>query len=178
MAYTEPVDRTLAELITPSIWNAEVAANFRATWRLIAHKTVDESRASTTVSADDAALFAPVLANEAWSLRFVVLVTGSTTADVRFRFTFPGGVFSCSGVWMDSAGNVNARSFSSTTSPTGENDFYVLSTTNPIVHTFDVTYANSGAGGNVMLQWAQFVSSGTATVVKANAQVWGCRLSP
>jgi hypothetical protein len=176
MAWTDNLTFAFQEGATSTKMNL-IGDNFDLTWRLIARKAVDESRASTIVAANDAALLAPVLANEAWSLRFVVLVTGATTADVRFRFTFPGGTFSCSGAWMDSAGNVNARSFSSTTSPTGENDFYVLSTTNPIVHTFDVTYANSGAPGNVQLQWAQFISSGTATVVKANSQVWGCPLA-
>jgi len=176
--WTEPPrDWTGGELVTEAIMDAHVREQFKATWHLITRKPSDEAVTSSTVLQDDDHLFAPVLANEVWALEWRCLVTGATAGDWKIAWTFPGGTFSCNFTDVLSDGTYRFFQLGATASPTGTLDCAALSTTVPKLQVMPVIYSNGGSAGNVQLQWAQNASSGTATTMKANSTIWGCKLA-
>lgn len=177
MAWTAPRTWTDGELVTKVIMDAHVRDNFLATREhLVVRKPSDESVTSSAVMQADNDLILPVLANEVWQFEFFLRVTASTAGDIAIRFTFPSGTFSAQ--WVGGVtGSPDAWQLGASASPTGQRTLQMTSSTLPDIVSVKGVHANGGSGGNVALEWAQAVSDGTATTVKANSTLWAVKLA-
>jgi hypothetical protein len=178
MAFTAPRTWTDGELVTKAIMDPHIRDNFLAMGpHLMVRKTSDETvSASTTLQNDDVLLF-NVPANEIWQFQFVLVYLGTAAGGLKIAFTFPGGTFTASGPQFNAAGTtLQMGTFGATTSPTASADYRVNSLTLPDTLVITGVYVNAGAGGNVVMQWAQQTASGSTTI-KANSTLWAVKLA-
>lgn len=128
-------------------------------------KQVNESVISTIGLQDDNELTFPIGANEEWTYRFVIQANSNAAADLRFAVTAPGGAV-CQTAFSDPEG----------ASSVGQYGCGVTSASvpgNTAVDLYEVTgrVQNGVTPGNVTLQWAQFTSSASNTIVYAGSYV-------
>jgi hypothetical protein len=127
-------------------------------------KPADESLVSSTTLQDDDNISFAVLNGDTWIFDLLLIVSGSTSGDIKLAFTVPGG---STLRWGAIGENISILS----SSP----DWNVVSTSGASL-SFDIqsgpTYIRvrgaviAGGDGNVQLQWAQNSSNATATVVQ------------
>ena len=132
-----------------------------------AYKTAQTSRASTTTLVADPHLIVPVDANAHYVLTGLIDYEADVTGDVKFQFTLPAGA-SMNFAWV-------GWQASDTFSNNGTN------TTATVVtlggggagqgrgNTIAGTVTTAGTAGNLGVNWAQNVSSGTATIWHAES---------
>jgi hypothetical protein len=177
MAWTNPKTWSAGETLTAANFNTHIRDNLNAlASHLVVRKPSDESvTSSVTFQADDHLLMA-VGVNEVWLFKFVILVQGATAGDFAARFTFPSGTFSALGLGISTT-SVQGRNYSTTTSPTTQNNFDTDSATIPQPVIIEGVHVNGGSAGNIVLEWAQAASNATATTVKANSTLWAVKLA-
>ena len=176
MAWTTPRTWTDGELVTKAIMDPHVRDNFNAvSWRLLARKSADTARSSTTVLADDPHLTWAIGATESWMFKLGLWVTAANgTPDIKVAFTVPASaVFIASGVYL-SAGNVLTQN-QFNVSGTAVN--LAVSATTGEFFEFSGIVESAGTAGNVVCQWAQQVSDAGATTVQANSHFVGSKLA-
>jgi hypothetical protein len=171
--------RVLDELITPTIWNADLVGNMNALMHPIADKTSDQSIASSTTLTNDTELAVTVAANEIWAFEWVLMIAANVTANAKIAFTFPtGGTLALTGSGSDAAGTFTRFRQSSTTTPTTASTisgtaFYAV----PDATVLQGTFVNGGTGGTLQLQWAQNTSNASATIMKRGSAVYGRKIA-
>lgn len=135
-------------------------------------KTSDETvTSSTTLQSDDELLFA-VGAGETWLFNIYVLYDGPTAADIKLNLSVPasatyhvGGHSNIPGT----AGNDSDLRNLTTVSSGFDLAFGTPGSSNPILLSLAGCVVVSSTAGDVVLQWAQNTSNGTATRVWANS---------
>lgn len=149
-------------------------------------KSVDESVTSSTTLQDDDELFVTVQNGATYQLECVVGATGAgsaTLGDIAIGWTFPGGTLTHYAIGLTSAvaygvsttGQVNSVRFRDTTSPSSSYPFGTPSTNSGMIR-IGLLYQCT-ADGTLKMQWAQRVSTGTATTVKAGSHLVGRRIA-
>ena len=133
------------------------------------YKTGNESLTSNTTQQNDDHLALAVLAGWVYTLELELLISGATGGDFAYGFTFPAssaltyGGHGLHNSATTNSGNLEAIGYTEdTSSPSAVSNFGVSATP---------TWArvagmfSCGTNGTLQLQWAQFASSGTATVL-------------
>ncbi len=177
MPWTAPRDWSSGELVTEAIMDTHIRDNLLAGGpHLIVRKTSDQTN-NTTILTADTALIVPVAANEVWRAEYVMLVTSPGTADFVLRFTFPTGgttIFTTNEV-NESGAYSGTQTWFDTTSPGGSVNLIGHGEYAPLM--IWGIYINGGTAGDLGIQWAQAVASGTPTTVRAQSTVWGVKLA-
>jgi ethanolamine utilization microcompartment shell protein EutL len=148
-------------------------------------KSADEAVTSSTAFQDDDNLLFPVANGETWAFEMLLIVTGANAGDVKVALSNPantsiswGGIGQTSGDTNANDTNVNIQAHIAG----GDANFLTYAAVganspNTIIIRGTVT-VNSGAGGNVVLRWAQSNSSSTATTIRARSHLIATRVSP
>lgn len=168
--------RATAELITPTIWNADLVANMNALGpHLIVRKTSDQSVTSSTVLVNDTALLMAVAANEVWRFEMMLFWAAAATADLKWTFTAPAGAtYNASTVYPFAAGGGNA-SIQQVIAAAVDFDLEVQDAANNLTMFYGLI-VNGGTAGNLQFQFAQNASSATPTTVKTHSTLWAVKL--
>jgi hypothetical protein len=137
---------------------------------IVAAKTADTGRNTTTTMTNDPDLVVPVAAGAVYNIDGALFYTGNAAAaDLKFTFALPAGAggygFFChqnvSGNFTGSFANQWTDTTSANTTGTGIANLMVV-----FVKGYLTT---AGTAGNFTLQWAQNTSNGTNTTMKANS---------
>ena len=178
MAWTAPRTWTDGELVTAAIMNPHVRDNLLAVGpHLIGRKTSDQSVTSSTAMVDATSLGGAVAANEVWQFEWAVKYIAGTTGDIKFGLTFPTSGDVCfDAVWPGTNGTLQMNTWSTGTSPTSAINLLGDGSTLHFVRISGI-YIGAGNAGTVQLQFAQVVSDGTASTVKAQSTLWGVKLA-
>lgn len=161
-----------------------------------ARKTVDTSRASTTVFSADPHLLLPLEANAVYVFRAVFAVSGrdlsADDGEPNFKcdFTVPAGSsirwsYTSYGTDQDGAIDATPQSTTNTSFPNPAGVLFLIITdrANDSLGTV-VSYGvaleglvrTAGTAGNVTFRWAQFLSSATATTVYEDSLILAQRV--
>ena len=177
MAWTTPRTWTDGELVTKAIMDPHVRDNLNAvSWRLLARKSADTSRASTTVLADDPHLTWAIGTSESWMFKLGLWATSASgTPDIKVAITVPAStVFIASGgAYLNTGGVLTHVHLAVSGTST---DLQVSLTTGEYFE-FSGIVESAGTAGNVVCQWAQNTSDATATIVQANSYFVGSKLA-
>lgn len=154
----------LMEVFDGSAWRLDGSAGV-----VFAERTSDLNRASNTVLADDTQLLVTLPANVNYVLEAALFYTADAAADFRFQFLVPSG-----GSFTSATGALPSGSTGSSGSVSQDRQVeglpFIGGGSGATVMTVRVlAKVWSGAGGTFKLQWAQSVSSGTATVLLINS---------
>lgn len=145
---------------------------------LFVRKTADQSVTSSTTLIDDTELYGTVAPNCTYRFELHMFYVGNETGDINTRWTFPTGAtldqMTICGWPIDTGFNTGGTH--------ADTEFYALlaqtspSTARPFAGSTTVvtalivgTLVVGGTAGTLQLQWAQNVSNGTATTVKAGS---------
>ena len=131
-------------------------------------KSVDESVTNSSTLQDDNELSLEVAANTTYVGEIVLGYTAGTTGDFKAAVTFPsGGTLFASVQRTDGTTYAEAAGgqLSSGTSISGGG----LGTTIPALQFWRFVFMNGSTAGTFQVRWAQNVSNGTATTVKAGS---------
>lgn len=142
-------------------------------------KSVDESLPSSTTLQNDDELFLSVENGASYKGEAVLGASGAgsaTLGDILIGWTFPGGTLTHHAVGLlagvaygvSTGGSVNAVRFRDTSSPTASPYSFGTPLTNFGVVRIGLSYVCT-ADGTLRLQWAQRVSTATATTVGAGS---------
>ena len=177
MAFTVPRTWTDGELVTKAIMDPHVRDNFLAMGpHLIVRKPSDESVTSSTVLQNDDHLLLVVAANEVWRFELQLFWAAATAGDLQWSFTVPAGAtFNATTVYPVAAGGSTATLQQMITSG-GSSSLETQNTANNLTMFYGLI-ANGGTAGNLQFQFAQQVSSGTATTVKTHSTLWAVKLA-
>lgn len=149
---------------------------------LMVRKAADESvTSSTTEQSDDHLKFA-VGTSQVWFVEITAFYTAATAADIVVVLDGPsgtafiGGSHGLVGSATTTSGDVYAPAFSWSPSAAGWSHAGAGS---PTLTTLQIwaTVTTAGTAGDVVLKWAQGVSSGTATTIKAGSMLKATRIS-
>jgi hypothetical protein len=158
---------------------------------VFAQKIADESVTSSTTPQNDDHLFCAGVAGAAYEVYVQLSVTGAgsaTVGDVSIQFTFPTsgsgqslalgytGLTNSVAYGFNTAGSVNNVTFRNTTSPSNGASFGTPSTNFTPIFISGIWVVGTVAG-TLQLQWAQRVSSGTATTARTGSLMRLMRLS-
>lgn len=181
-------DQTLTAVTFPTFLTGHEPSpsEFQVLLPLSASKPANQTITSTTTLTNDNDLFVAVQSGATYQFEVSLGVMGAgsaTVGDINLRWTFPGGTLTTHAVGLTSAvaygvsttGSVNSVRFRDTTSPSTTIPFGTPSTNFAVV-TINMIYACT-ADGTLQLQWAQRVSSGTATAVGAGSYMVGSRIA-
>ncbi len=143
-----------------------------------AYKTSDQSVTASTALVNDNNLFFPVLAGEVWQFEIDVFATLSVTgpsnsppsSGLKAAFTVPAG---CTVQWA----SVDNTQIPQTVSGTGTTISSSSSTGNYMTKLIGQVIVGSTAG-TVQMQFAQSVSTATATTLKAGSSLVATRMNP
>jgi hypothetical protein len=146
----------------------------------IAVKDADEPITSSTTLQDDDDLTISVSANVTYAITGWLSWVGNGTGDIKFAWNAPAGatlsaqIHGPHGALVDGTGNGSVEFFPAwlgvTSFPTSAQS-YGASTTVVSGHVKGLLEVGANAG-NLTLQWAQNVSNGTSTIVKAKSWLW------
>lgn len=128
-------------------------------------KSADESVTSSATLQNDDELLLAIAANETRIFDLHVAYVGGTTGDFRFGFTFPSG---CNLYLSATSYDTTTTQQSSVSSGASGTASALGATTAVLFHARGVVM-NGATAGNFQFQWAQSVSNGTATTVKAGS---------
>ena len=146
-------------------------------------KTADESVTSSTVFQDDDHLVFAVGANEVWNVEYMFRFKGATGGDLKLAITYPDScVISCFSLGPGSAMGTDAAD--------GNGRWQVIEPASGALCALygcagvtelsgflRVLVRNGANAGNIQLQWAQYASSGTATIIYTNSYLVAMRLA-
>lgn len=127
-------------------------------------KPSDTARASTTTTAADPALVAPVAAGRKYTFEIILFVIGDGANDVKFAMSIPAGA---SVVYT--AAELSGASSEVKNDETDTGIFHLGGTGWPadaIPFLISGTLVVDTTAGDLELEWAQFASGATATTVK------------
>lgn len=164
MAWNAPSTVTVGQVLTAAFWNAQVRDNENMLRGLFARKTADESVTSSTVLQNDDHLVLAVEANTVYEFEMLLSLFGATAGDFKFQFAVPAAA-TIFGSWVgyDTALVSANLLFVNAVTSIGVSNVLNL----PLMVK---GIARVGAtAGNMQLQWAQDVSNGTATIVRADS---------
>jgi hypothetical protein len=178
MAWTDPRTWTDGELVTASILNAHVRDNFNATMRSLCRNSSDQSVTSSTVLVNATSLSFTVNANEVWQMLWWLRFDAVATNDFKFGWTFPSSEYTLGYTFYDAAGTLasSAATGAAVTLTTAQ-ILQGLGAAILQIVPVSLLLQVGGAGGTVQLQFAQGTSGGTATILKANTNAAGVRIS-
>lgn len=147
---------------------------------LIVVKASSESVTSSTTAQDDNELLFPIGPNSTWQVRFVIYCDGAQAGDIKTGLSVPAGctyLFSGHGLVQTTASDAADNRLIGVDS--GTLGFGVLAggTSVPSIVKMDALITNGATAGNVVLQWAQLASSGTATQVLAKSYLIAHRVA-
>lgn len=134
----------------------------------LVRKTSDESISNSAAMQDDDELLFAIGASENWVFKIWMIYQAGTTGDMDLAITTPSGSTVIYGILNDAV-HVVATSSGGELFAAGDNENEQL-----VVYG---TVVNSTTAGDVTLQWAQNVSNGTATIVRANSYLTAWRLT-
>ena len=129
------------------------------------YKTASTSRATNTTLTADPHLIAPMAANAMYDLSGLLDYEADVTGDFKFQFTLPAGAtmnfnwvgFSSSDAFTNNAQNVAATVATAGGGGAGSANSRGINLMGNIIM--------SSTAGNLGINWAQVVSSATATIV-------------
>lgn len=179
-AITSPVEGMLTYLADSDRLEVYNGTNWVTVGPRTVVKSANESVTSSTTLQDDDDLTLAVEANTSYAGYGVLFYTGADAADIKLAFTQPA---SSTCHWFANGAGINAISSAtavgsqehfavqgSTASPTATSSYGVSNGTNTGL-SIHLTLVTAGTAGNLRLQWAQLVSSGTATTVYAGSRL-------
>lgn len=141
----------------------------------IAYKTTSTSRASTTTIASDPDLQLPVAANAVYSLEGLLVYNGGNVSDdLRMGWAAPSGA---SMTWVATGQNTSATTGVGTVITDAQDLTSTAYSLGTIANARGMTamlrglLITSSTAGNLVLQWAQFTSSATATSMLAGSHI-------
>lgn len=135
---------------------------------VVVRKASAQSVTSSTTLVDDDELSFPVGANETWVVNLYLFIDGATSGDIKATVVGPSGSSGRSSVIGSGS---NATTFENTTFNNQSNALGTappagtLGTGNITVVHMAAAVVVGGTPGDIVLQWAQNASSGTATRV-------------
>jgi hypothetical protein len=179
MGWTAPRDWTGGELVTEAMMDTHVRDNLNYLNWQHKYKASDESVVNNTLQNDDDLFFA-VAANERWFVDVSLMIDSNATADFNTSFTVPAGATMTWGA-LDT-GSSTQWVYTTVTVPTALADAGgTKGFQSPAAGTIWGVILRGivqvgGTAGNVQLQWAQLVTSGT-TIVKAGSLLIAHRVS-
>lgn len=176
MAWTTPRTWTDGELVTKAIMDPHVRDNFNAvSWRLLARKTGDTSRNTTTTPTDDPHLTWAIASSEQWMFKCGLTMTAANaTPDFKCDFTFPAGAtFIASTIANDAGGTLTRLRWQTS----GTTQTIAIGATTPEFYEITGVILNGGTAGNVVLQWSQNTSDGGNTTLQQNSYFVGSKLA-
>jgi hypothetical protein len=139
---------------------------------LHAAKASSTSRASTIAISADPDLQLPVVANAQYLITFYLRISGNATADMDIQFTTPAGCTGGYGVTGrlagTSAGDGDIRT-STRLSFNVETQFSTPSTAAAQINHGAGRLITSATAGTFSIDWAQTVSSATASVMESDS---------
>jgi hypothetical protein len=162
--------RVQDELITPTIWNADLVGNMNSLPHLLVRKTSDETDSIGTLQNDDQLVTASIPANEVWQLEWRLICVSASSGLFQMAVTFPSGTFVGTLYAVTSSLVISATSSPATSSGADIN----TSAAGQMIM-LKAVFSNGGTPGVVTLQWAR-ATSGSFTV-KANSTLWGVKLA-
>ena len=136
------------------------------TWVNVRRTSDSAGVTSSTTVVDDGVLEFAIAANEQWIMEAHIAFTSSAAGSHRENISVPTGC----------AGTIHWNSIGSFQSALPSADLGEATTTNAAV-TMNVWIANGGTAGTVKIQYAQFASDGTATIVKAGSYIQAWRVA-
>ncbi len=128
-------------------------------------KTADETVNNSNVLQDDDELVFDVDANQVWTVDFVLQAQSGTTPDFRYAVTAPAG--STCTVGFENPENAQSQSqvgcgvSTSRVAGSGNNEIYRIVG----------TVSTGSFAGQIRLQWAQFTTNASNTIVRAGSYV-------
>jgi len=133
----------------------------------VVRKTADESVTSSTTLQNDDHLTVAIGASQVMAIRYILFVDAGATGDLKLGLSVPA-----SGTYRCGAGHVSnnvSSSFAVQATSTTSVSVGGLGAGTIYEYVLDCTVVNSTTPGNVVLQFAQDVSDGTATTLKTNS---------
>lgn len=141
----------------------------------IVYKSADQSVTSSTVQINDTHLLATVAANTTYAFDCTIFYLGAQAGDITVGWTYPtsasitwGGIGAHSGYTAAASGTEWLAIVADATSPSSTTEFGAHGTVPFIAHLSGMLTVGATAG-TLQFQWAQRVSSGTATTVYAKS---------
>jgi hypothetical protein len=133
---------------------------------LMIRKTADESVASSTAYQDDDHLFLPVGVNEVWEFSLYLIGQSHATGKFKCQFTVPTGgtmLWENMVVWGDTIATVLKTETGTLT------NYQFPASASKGGMCIKGWYFGGANAGNMKLQWAQYASYATATILFANS---------
>jgi hypothetical protein len=182
MAWTDPRTWVDSEFVTAGIMNQHIRDNLSAVGpHLMVRKTADESVVSSTALQNDDNLFMSVEANGVYRVEFNLMFSGVAAGDIRFGFTFPsGGRISVSAIGDNESAVTTWYAWHGTNGAsggTGSWGFNCFGPGNRSYVSIHGAYINGSTAGTLQLQWAQFASNATASVVHSDSTLWAVKFA-
>lgn len=140
-------------------------------------KAVDESVTSSITLQDDDALLLPVSANATYELRVTVYYSAAAGGGLKCGFTFPAGATLTAGVVGYLPGGSFTISRTSASFTSGLSNLAVEGGSQQSTADYSGTLITASTSGTIRMLWAQNISNGTATVVKAGSLLRLTRIS-
>lgn len=170
--WVDPANNVIASITEAG--NASFSGNLTVSGigqTLFAKKTGDTTRTSTTTATDDPHLVVAVAANATYEVSCYVVYNAGTTGDIGVQFGVPAsatGDWSGVGWGRDATASVGTGGWTVRLNQNTitQNRTYGGDTTDLTIHMKGIV-VTAGTSGNFSLQWAQAVSDGTGTIVRA-----------
>lgn len=169
----------VGEVVTAALMNAEIRDQMSAlrSAEEVVLKTAAEALPSSTTMQNDNHLLASLAANALYKLTARLAVTGSASGDFKMAWTLPTGATAparfCRGPSVSTTGSTADSTLTRLSMLANGHsvqvNYGVFNTSDP---TFveEILYIDTAAtAGTAQLQWAQNVSSATATTVEAGS---------
>ncbi|MBI4160711.1 MAG: LamG domain-containing protein [Candidatus Yanofskybacteria bacterium] len=138
---------------------------------LKARKSSDESVTSSTTLQNDDELKLTLAANKTYTIDAVIFATSaSSNPDFKIAFTVPSGATMTLGYIAASPSNLLTQGELLSSSGTASQVIPLRANASAVV-LVKGTVVIASTGGDLTLQWAQFTSNATATVVKAGSYI-------
>jgi len=176
MPLATPRTWVVGEVVTAAQLNAEIRDQFTSLISddVVARKTADETRASTTTMANDGALTIGVQANAAYALTGYIIysqnLAASSSTGIKIGWSAPVG----STLQWTSGGTDGPTSLTGqdVTSQSLAQTRSLPSNLGTFMSAIPFGYlATAGSAGTLALQWAQVASNATGTVVRAGSWI-------
>ncbi|MEU0716846.1 hypothetical protein ABZ498_06645 [Streptomyces lavendulocolor] len=174
MPLATPRTWVVGEVVTAALLNAEIRdqMNQLISDRQTVYKTADESVTSSATLQNDNHLLVSLAANAEYIITVRLAANGASSGDIKTAWTFPAGTTTqrfCRGPAVSSAtttADTTVRASGITNGHLVEINYGVFTTGQQSYIEETLYVFTSGTAGTGQLQWAQNVSSATATTVE------------
>lgn len=168
------------EVVTDPAAQAALSATFAPLgWIRTAVKPADESVSASTTLQDDDDLSFLVGANEVWSFRAVLYVTGPGDADMKVNVSIPSGATRIIGIHATAINQLNQGNATIDTrfdDATGNLLPGTPGEDRPSTQILTGVVWTGANAGSVTLRWAQLVSNATALTVRRGSHIVATRI--